>query len=333
MNSMERISLEEAKSITEKYLKGNPHAYQSDCAYIKPQSPIHGTSDSYNAAQVYNLISREDLIRNYRYSFNDGRFYYAYTPEEVKDIKAKTPDALQSQSLPGEQPEKEYDQLKKRCEAYRQQVYKLSEELARLKGEPVEFDGKLVQQFSHPEAGIGNPEVRSPKPEKSLQECKDEVARKYGFENWRYFYSDCLKSNYVLIDTYTDEAAELYASQFKQPSQPEGKTLEEVKDAYAKSKGYKNWISFYSIRPITNEHIDGILREYANQLRKEWISVEEHLPKDSGRYWCYVEDVNCLSRSYFQWNCAFCDTTKAWTDRTKSMVVTHWIPLPTPPQK
>lgn len=47
---------------------------------------------------------------------------------------------------------------------------------------------------------------------KTLEQCKNEVAKKWGYVNWKHVQFDCMQ----LIDVYHDEAAELYASQFKQ---------------------------------------------------------------------------------------------------------------------
>lgn len=73
------ISLKEA---IDKGYKGKRSAY----VYIKPQSPIHSPSDSWNAQQQYELITWEYLIRNYQYSFADGRYYNAYTEDELKAL-------------------------------------------------------------------------------------------------------------------------------------------------------------------------------------------------------------------------------------------------------
>lgn len=50
--------------------------------------------------------------------------------------------------------------------------------------------------------------------ERSLQECKDQVAKDHGFESWWHVLS---KRLYRLeeVDVLITEAAELYASQFK----------------------------------------------------------------------------------------------------------------------
>ncbi|EEO5603462.1 DUF551 domain-containing protein [Salmonella enterica] len=62
-----------------------------------------------------------------------------------------------------------------------------------------------------------------------------------------------------------------------------------------------------------------------------WIPVSERMPEESGRYWCYVEEQNSLGKSHYQWNCSW--NGQAWSDRALSGRVTHWMPLPEPPQE
>ncbi|EHA3082263.1 DUF550 domain-containing protein [Salmonella enterica] len=62
-----------------------------------------------------------------------------------------------------------------------------------------------------------------------------------------------------------------------------------------------------------------------------WIPVSERMPEESGRYWCYVEEQNSLGKSHYQWNCSWND--QAWSDKALSGRVTHWMPLPEPPQE
>jgi len=70
-----------------------------------------------------------------------------------------------------------------------------------------------------------------------------------------------------------------------------------------------------------------------NNVEDKWISVEEELPEDGGRYWCYVEHQTDLGLSHFQWNCSYNETTKTFSDRylIDGERVTHWQPLPSSP--
>jgi hypothetical protein len=36
-----------------------------------------------------------------------------------------------------------------------------------------------------------------------------------------------------------------------------------------------------------------------------WKDAQKEPPKECGRYWCVVRDVNDLGTSYYQWNCAY----------------------------
>jgi hypothetical protein len=58
-----------------------------------------------------------------------------------------------------------------------------------------------------------------------------------------------------------------------------------------------------------------------------WISVEDRLPEEGGRYWCYVEEVNDLGISHYEWNCYFDPNNKEFRDDLKTMKVTHWTYL------
>jgi len=67
----------------------------------------------------------------------------------------------------------------------------------------------------------------------------------------------------------------------------------------------------------------------------EWISVNDRLPEEGGRYWCFLEHQNDLGKSNFQWNCSFNETESVFSDSTLNdgEIVTHWMPLPEPPKK
>lgn len=67
----------------------------------------------------------------------------------------------------------------------------------------------------------------------------------------------------------------------------------------------------------------------------DWISVNDQLPSESGRYWCYVEHLTDLGFSYFQWNCDYNAQLKRFSDMTlkDGQNVTHWRDLPAGPKR
>lgn len=77
------------------------------------------------------------------------------------------------------------------------------------------------------------------------------------------------------------------------------------------------------------EHLD----ESAGE-KDDWISVDDQLPEESGRYWCYVEHQADLGLSYFQWNCDYNAQLKRFSDMTlkDGEQVTHWRELPAGPR-
>lgn len=68
---------------------------------------------------------------------------------------------------------------------------------------------------------------------------------------------------------------------------------------------------------------------------EDWIDVNDQLPEEGGRYWCYMRDITDLGTSYFQWNCAYNEKEKRFSDSTlfNGEQVTHWRKLPEPPKQ
>ena len=69
----------------------------------------------------------------------------------------------------------------------------------------------------------------------------------------------------------------------------------------------------------------------ASQFKPQWTKCSDRFPEEGGRYLCYVIEQNDLGLSGFVWNCAWCPSEKIWSDKTISMYVTHWQPLPEKP--
>lgn len=113
------------------------------------------------------------------------------------------------------------------------------------------------------------------------------------------------------------------------------KSLQECKDEVANKHGLDNYLDA-NVYNRANELADEVAELYAAQFKtppvQEWISADARIPEESGRYWCYVKEINDLGVSHFQWNCAFDAITKLFTDNLKTMIVTHWMPLPESPR-
>lgn len=55
-----------------------------------------------------------------------------------------------------------------------------------------------------------------------------------------------------------------------------------------------------------------------------WKSVQDLLPKEGGRFWCYVEELNDLGIAHYQQNVSYHEIEKRWGTDDK---VTHWTEL------
>lgn len=114
----------------------------------------------------------------------------------------------------------------------------------------------------------------------------------------------------------------LFKSQ--QPSQPEGKTLEEPFGYVFENRFYKN---LDQMSGQTFSEGNEPLAVYANQPCKEWISVEDRLPEDVGYYLCFdlKNYTGPVISGFF---------SRLWNpDISKVMQITHWQHLPAHPQK
>ena len=63
-----------------------------------------------------------------------------------------------------------------------------------------------------------------------------------------------------------------------------------------------------------------------------WISTEDRLPEETGRYWCYVNEIGALGSSNYQWNVCFNEYANMFHTEEGGKV-THWQELPPPPTK
>jgi uncharacterized coiled-coil protein SlyX len=119
--------------------------------------------------------------------------------------------------------------------------------------------------------------------------------------------------------------------------------IKQLEDAYAGQARHIGQLT-EKIASLEGEQPVGGLAELRRKLyekdkriaelegEQKWMSVETP-PKESGRYWCYVRELNDLGVAHYQWNCYYDKEVNQW--REKSMgagdQVTHWQPLPSPP--
>jgi hypothetical protein len=66
-----------------------------------------------------------------------------------------------------------------------------------------------------------------------------------------------------------------------------------------------------------------------------WTDVSDSLPKETGRYWCYVEYTSSTGLSCEQQNCAFNAESKTWSDENWNggEKVIYWRDLMEVPSK
>lgn len=117
-----------------------------------------------------------------------------------------------------------------------------------------------------------------------------------------------VSNEWVLLDEYRTPEEEV-THWMPLPEFPEGYTWNEIPDDLvdALKKVAKEELGKLTqsradfIREANNRDLD----ESAAAREEDWISVDERLPEEGGRYWCYMRDINDLGASYFQWNCAY----------------------------
>jgi len=68
-----------------------------------------------------------------------------------------------------------------------------------------------------------------------------------------------------------------------------------------------------------------VLREAVRLLQKsKWVSVKDKLPEPGGRYLCAFDDGSIATAS---------STGGDWALWASSVDITHWMPLPEPPEE
>ena len=58
-----------------------------------------------------------------------------------------------------------------------------------------------------------------------------------------------------------------------------------------------------------------------------WKDAQQELPKEGGRYWCLVREINDLGTSYYQWNCSYNENDKRWASNALYKDVVFWTEL------
>ena len=106
-------------------------------------------------------------------------------------------------------------------------------------------------------------------------------------------------------------------------------------DKFKFSQLEKDKIGDMMYGPIGTDTIDYFIQKIETLISSRadgWVKVEDGLPKEAGRYLCWVTEQNDLGKSGFVWNCCFHIHEESWSDNLKEMHVTHWQPLPSPPK-
>ncbi len=65
--------------------------------------------------------------------------------------------------------------------------------------------------------------------------------------------------------------------------------------------------------------------------RRQWISVEERLPEETGNYWVYRLTGTMMKTRFTHTGYKIGYTTGYWGGRLADDI-THWMPLPDPPE-
>ena len=89
-----------------------------------------------------------------------------------------------------------------------------------------------------------------------------------------------------------------------------------------------------------NMDLNAYVYDFANAIEQaakaqavpKWISVKDKLPSDDiGRVLAWVVEQNSLGKCGFVWNCSH--SNGVFSDKFETFQVTHWMPLPEPPNK
>lgn len=130
-----------------------------------------------------------------------------------------------------------------------------------------------------------------------------------------------ISKKWVLLDEYRTPECEV-THWMPLPAFPEGYTWNEIP---------KEIVGV--LKEVAKEEL-GKLTQAQAPIADEWISVDDRLPEEAGRYWCYVQHLTDIGFSYFQWNCDYNPQLRRFSDMTlkDGEQITHWRPLPALPK-
>jgi hypothetical protein len=109
-----------------------------------------------------------------------------------------------------------------------------------------------------------------------------------------------------------------------------------IKELYEYEQQSGNSLTFAQMKPLLEQAKEMEKQQIVDNSKNNWISVNDRLPEESGRYLGYLTELKCLGNSYSTINVAFNTNHKdstAWTEHGEVLqYITHWMPLPDAPK-
>lgn len=130
-----------------------------------------------------------------------------------------------------------------------------------------------------------------------------------------------------LFDNRLDQLVTALAKH-SQPTERKGKGVQTPEEILNANPDLLHLPQFFNLHAVV-----AAMHEYAPQFEQKWIS-EKTPPKESGRYWCYLDEVNDLGIAHYQWNCSYSVEDNSWggTDGNRVRFWTALLNPPTPQQ-
>ncbi len=83
-----------------------------------------------------------------------------------------------------------------------------------------------------------------------------------------------------------------------------------------------------SLKPAETQALNIPVVMPSTSFSLTWKDAQKEPPKEGGRYWCIVREINDLGTSYFQWNCAYNpNDIPRWTSNALRHDVILWTEL------